>query len=204
MRLGILGGTFNPIHLGHLMLADAAREQCDLDQVWLMPTNAPPHKSSRGLPDARVRLELVRQAVRGHPGLRASDLELRLGGVSYTVRTVRWLRARYPTAKLFLIVGSDMLRVPWMALDELRRLCTFVVADRQLQAAAPQRHSRPGAALLGGRRVTGVRRIATPRVDLSSTMIRNRVRRGLSIRYVVPETVRRTILRRGLYRRSRA
>ena len=190
MRLGILGGSFNPVHHGHLVLAECAREQCALDQVWLMPTAVPPHKSSRGLPPAALRLKLVRLAVRGHPGLKASDLELRLGGVSYTIRTMRWLRARYPRATLFLIVGADMLRVPWVALDELQRLCTFIVADRELPSGA------------GGRRIRGVKRLAMPRVDISSSMIRERVRRGRSIRDLVPEPVRRAIATHGLYRRA--
>ena len=185
MRLGILGGTFNPIHLGHLMLAECAREQCALDQVWFMPTAIPPHKPSRQLLDGAQRLALVRLAIRGHEAFRASDLELRLGGVSYTLRTVRLLRARDPRAKLFLIVGADMLRVSWYGMEELRRLCTFVVAQRP--SVEPFR------------RLRGMRTITIPQVEIASSMIRARIRRGRSIRYLVPEAVRQSILRRRLY-----
>lgn len=193
MRLGILGGTFNPIHLGHLMLAECARDQCALDQVWFVPTAIPPHKPSRRLLDGAQRLALVRLAIRGHPAFRASDVELRLGGVSYTLRTVRLLRARDPRADLFLIVGSDMLQVPWYGMEELRRLCTFVVAHRP---------ERPRSRTIGGvegRRLPGMRTITIPQVEISSSMIRSRIRRGRSIRYLVPDAVRQSILRRRLY-----
>ncbi|MBI3088515.1 MAG: nicotinate (nicotinamide) nucleotide adenylyltransferase [Candidatus Omnitrophica bacterium] len=183
-RLGILGGTFNPIHLGHLLLAECAREQYALDQVWFMPTAVPPHKSARRLLDARHRLAMVRLAVRGHPAFRASDLELQLGGVSYTIRTIHALRRRVPGARLFYLVGADLLAVEWHRMDALRRLCTFAAAGR------------PGHAM---RRVAGMRRIAMPQVDVSSSMIRGRIRRGQSIRYLVPDAVARYIARHRLY-----
>ena len=186
MRLGILGGTFNPIHLGHLILAECAREQCALDQVWFIPTATPPHKAPRDLLDGAKRLALVRLAIRGHPSFRASDLELELGGISYTIRTVRFLHARYPRARLFLIVGSEMLQVPWVGLPELRRLCTFVVAPRA------------GRDRL--RRLPRMQRLVMPQMAISSSMIRARIRRGQSIRYLVPDAVARSIIRRRLYR----
>jgi nicotinate-nucleotide adenylyltransferase len=191
MRLGILGGTFNPIHLGHLVLAESAREQAGLDQVWFIPTATPPHKSPKGLPDGRTRLRLVRLAIRGHPAFRASGLELRLGGVSYTLRTVQWLRQHHPKARLHLIVGADMLRVHWYGMDALSRLCTFLVAQR------PDQAGRPAGPLAAARRL---RLIHMPQLDISSTMIRERVRRGRSIRYLVPEAAAREIARSGLYR----
>ncbi|MBI4323180.1 MAG: nicotinate (nicotinamide) nucleotide adenylyltransferase [Candidatus Omnitrophica bacterium] len=210
MRLGILGGTFNPIHLGHVILAECARDQCALDQVWFIPTAIPPHKPSRQLLDGAQRLALVRLAIRGHPAFRASDVELRLGGVSYTLRTVRLLRARHPHANLFLIVGSDMLQVPWYGMAELRRLCTFVVAPRPttrpLRPFDAPRHAaglaqgRPERAKrVEGRRLPGMRTITIPQVEISSSMIRARIRRGRSIRYLVPDAVRQAILRRRLY-----
>jgi len=186
MRLGILGGTFNPIHLGHLVLAECAREQCRLDEVWFMPAAIPPHKPSQDLLDGRLRLALIRSAIRGHPAFRASDVELKLGGVSYTLRTVRVVRQRKPNATVFLIVGSDMLTVKWYGMEELRRLCTFMVAER-----AGGRHARP---------VPGMRRLSMPQVGISSSMIRDRIRHGESIRYLVPDAVARYIARHRLYR----
>lgn len=185
LRLGILGGSFNPIHLGHLILAESAREQCRLDRVLFMPTATPPHKSSRGLLDGAQRLAMVRLALRGHPAFQASDLELRLGGVSYTLRTIRALHARYPKAKLFVMIGADMTQVRWYGMSELSRLCTFVVAPR------PDSKSR---------RIHGMRRIDMPLVDISSSMIRDRLRRRQSIRYLVPDAVERYLIRHRLFR----
>ncbi len=196
MHLGILGGTFNPIHLGHLVLAESARQQCALDQVWFMPTARPPHKSSRGVLSGPVRLHMVRLAVKGHPAFEASDLELRLGGISYTVNTVRALRAKHPRAELFLIVGADMLSVSWRGMEELAREGTFAAAGRQSSSgdhsAAPAGHTVLDTAR--------VRPISMPRLDVSSSMIRERVRQRLSIRYLVPDAVARYISRHRLYR----
>ena len=195
MRLGILGGTFNPIHVGHLVLAESAREQARLDRVLFIPTATPPHKRARGLIDGATRLRLVRLAIRGHAAFRASDVELRLGGVSYTVRTVQWLHARYPDAQLHLIVGQDMLPVRWYGMDELNRLCTFLVARRPDSSAV----RADGL----GRSARRVRTITMPQLEISSTDIRARIRWGRSIRYLVPEAVERDIRRSRLYRGAR-
>ena len=194
MRLGLFGGTFNPIHLGHLLLAESAREQCRLDQVWFMPTATPPHKASRELLDGAARLSLIRLALRGHAAFRASDLELRQGGVSYTIHTLRAIAGRHPDAQLFLIVGSDLLGVRWYAAEEIRRLCTIVVAERARSGGSPR-----GLLSAPGR----TRRIVMPPIEISSSMIRARIRRGRSIRYMVPDAVATAIARRGWYRRGR-
>ncbi len=185
MRLGIFGGTFNPIHYGHLMLAECAREQFRLDEIWFMPTATPPHKIGRELPGGRVRLAMVKLAVRSHPNLCGCDLELRRGGVSYTLDTIQAVHREHPRARLFFIMGSDMLRVPWRGLPTLRRLCTFLAAERPDGAA---------------KRWPGVRTINMPTLAISSSEIRARVRRGESIRYWVPDAVAAYIHRHRLYR----
>ena len=187
MRLGILGGTFNPIHLGHLILAEAAREQARLDQVWFVPTAIPPHKRPRELASAAARWDMVRLAIREQPALRADAVELRRGGVSYTVETIRAIRRRVPRARLFLIVGSEMLQVRWVGLTEIAESCTFLVASRT--TARPRRPR--------GLRIQWVR---MPRIEISSSMIRARRHHRRSIRFLVPDAVARCIARRHLYR----
>ena len=132
-----------------------------------------------------MRLALVRAAIRGQAAFRASSLELKRGGVSYTLDTVRAVHAVHPTARLFLLIGADMLNARWHGLEELQHRCTFLVAPRTEGSRVPERQG--GLAL------------AMPRLDLSSSMIRERIRRGQSIRYLVPDAVARLIARRRLY-----
>ena len=189
MRLGIFGGTFNPIHLGHLLLAEGARETLRLDRVLFIPTHVPPHKRAADLLPSKERLRLVQLAIRGHPAFAASDLEVRRPGPSYTVDTVRLLRRRFPNAQLFLLMGADMLRVRWRGWSKLRRACTLAVARR------------PGGA--PPRREAGIRWVPMPQVAIASSDIRARLRRGRSIHYLVPAAVERAIRRRRFYRPAR-
>lgn len=187
MRLGILGGTFNPIHLGHLLLAETARETLRLDRVLFVPTHQPPHKTSSDLLPGRVRLTLIRLAIREHPAFAVSDIELQRGGPSYTIETVRLLRAQLPDAQLVLLMGEDMLAVPWRAWAELKRLCRIAAARR------------PGRK---GRRERGIEWLTMPQMDIASSTIRSRIRAGRSIRYLVPGPVERYIRQHQLYRRD--
>ena len=198
MRLGIFGGTFNPIHLGHLILAEFAREQCRLDQVWFIPTASPPHKAARDLADGRHRLAMVRLAVQRHPHFRTVDMELTRGGRSYTVETVREVQRHYPNARLYYLVGSDMLRVPWVGLDELRRRGRFVVAGRPLSDRRARRHATRSANPHFGQ----IQPVAMPELAISSSMIRERIAHGRSIHYLVPDAVERYLRRHRLYRRG--
>ncbi len=188
LRLGILGGTFNPIHDGHLLLAETAREALRLDRVLFIPAGRPPHKPARGLLPGGARMALVRCAIRGQAAFAASDMELRRRGRSYTIDTVRALRRRFPQATLFLLLGADLLEVPWRAWEELQRLCTVAVAARS-----------------GGRivRRAGLVTLPMPVVAISSSDIRQRLATHRSIRYLVPEAVERAIRRHGWYGASR-
>jgi nicotinate-nucleotide adenylyltransferase len=169
------------------VLAEAARQQHRLDQIWFIPTAMPPHKTARGLAGGAHRLAMVRLAVRGNPAFKVRDVELRRGGLSYTLETVRALQQRHPRHVWFLIVGADMLAVRWYGLPELARRCTFLVAGR---AGAGVRHRFPR-----------MRRLTMPTLDISSSMIRQALRRGQSVRYLVPEAVDRYLRRHRLYRR---
>jgi nicotinate-nucleotide adenylyltransferase len=182
--IGLLGGSFDPVHVGHLALAVNARAALGLEEVWLIPARTPPHKRGRRLTDARHRLAMLRRAVRGLPGLRVCTIELERPGPSYTVETVRALRRAQP-GRYVLLVGADMaLDLPrWR---EARALLRMVEV-----AAAP----RPGWTL-----PPRVRRIPAPSLDVSSREIRARAKRGLPITFLVTPEVERYILRHGLYR----
>ena len=187
-RIGILGGSFDPIHTGHLIIADRVAEELRLDCVLLIPTAVTPHKLNRKLAPAKDRLAMVRAAIRGNPRLQASDIEIRRKGVSYTIDT---LRALQQNAKLHLILGADSLGwLPkWREIREIARLAIFVVVRRP--------HQKTSRMPIKGVRV---RFLDSPLIEISSTDIRARVKRGRSIRYLVPEAVDQYIARRKLYR----
>ena len=187
MRLGIFGGTFNPIHWGHLVLAESAREQLRLDRVLFVPAHRPPHKPAQGLLPGPVRLKLVQLAMTDNPAFVASDIELQRGGVSYSIDTVRMLKRELPTAKLFLLIGADMLAVRWRAWDGLKRLCTIAVVQR------------PGATPI--RREPGLKWLTMPQIDISSSEVRRRLASGRSIRYLVPPAVERYLHQHHRYQR---
>lgn len=187
MKLGILGGSFNPIHHGHLIIATRVAEALKLDRVLFIPTAVSPLKSRRDFAPARDRLAMVRTALRGSPRFAASDTEIRRGGTSYTVDTLKALR-KGRSDGLFLILGADAARLlpQWRSVDEVKRLATLVFVERPGLRAGP---GMPKHLV-----------VAVPLLDISSSEIRARVRRNLSIRYLVPETVERYIRRKGLYR----
>jgi nicotinate-nucleotide adenylyltransferase len=184
MRLGIFGGSFNPIHIGHLLLAETAREQCSLDRVLFVPTGTPPHKSAKDLLSGAVRLQLIEAAIRDQPAFAVSDVELGRSGVSYSIDTVQMLRRRLPEAKLFLLLGQDMLAVRWVGWSELKRLCTVAAAARSGMKK---------------RREANIKWLKMPAVDISSSEIRRRLKAGRSIRYLVPPAVERYIRQHHLY-----
>lgn len=191
-RTGLMGGTFDPIHAGHLLAAEAAREAAGLDEVWFIPTNVPPHKPQPGA-GARERLEMVRLAIADHPAFRAEQAELDRGGVSYTVDTVAALRERYPERSFYWIVGTDMMNdLPnWHRIEELAAQVRFVCLRRQGE------ESEEGA--LPAYLREKLLHAPMPPIGISSTDIRERLRGGRSIRYQVPEAVRDYIERNGLY-----
>lgn len=194
-RLGIFGGTFDPFHLGHLAAAQDVLEAQELDRVLFLPTGTPPHKGSDDLTPGGLRLRMVRAGIEGDDRFAASDLELRRGGVSYTVETLRELAAEEAGAEMHLIMGADQWssfgrwREPW----EIARLATIVVMTREGEGAAS-----PDSGFSGGEEPPRVE-VPVVRFDLSSTLIRDRVSRGRSIRYLVPESVRRIIEAAKLY-----
>jgi nicotinate-nucleotide adenylyltransferase len=184
MRIGILGGSFDPVHHGHLILGRAAREELGLDTVLFVPAKLSPHKTHTRPATEEDRLTMVRLALADEPGFAVDDLELRRPPPSYTVDTLRELAARHRDAELFLLIGTDNAGKfdTWYQPDEIARLAQVVVLQRTADAPT---HAWPV-----------VRRL----VDVSSTEIRRRVAEGRSIRYLTPAAVCDYIKERGLYR----
>lgn len=185
-RIGILGGTFNPIHTGHLLIAEGVKEKLGLDYVLFIPCYLPPHKKHLKLAPARHRLAMVRLAIKGKPSFKISTIEIERRGKSYSVDTLEKLHKLYKgKARFFFIIGSDSITGlrTWKSIDKLMKLCKLVAV------------TRPGYRL----RYPGVKMINLPTLPISSTDIRRLVKQGKSIRYLVPDAVKRYILRNGLY-----
>lgn len=197
MRIGILGGTFNPPHLGHLVAAQEAHRELALDHVLLVPAGTPPHKPVDDEPGAQHRLELSRLAVSDDERFAVSDLELRRDGPSYTVDTLKVLSTKAPSDELFLILGGDIAAgLPkWHEPETVLELATVAIAKRR--GTAKSTVDEALAQLRGGERA---RFFQMPRIGISSTMVRRRVRARQPIRYFVPDSVMHYIETHGLYR----
>jgi nicotinate-nucleotide adenylyltransferase len=196
VRLGILGGTFNPPHIGHLICAQEAYVRLNLDLVMLIPALVPPHKPVEDEPGPEHRLELCRLAPRGDDRLDVSDIEIVRRGPSYTVDTLEQLTREAPERDLFLILGGDIAAgLPrWRDPERVLSLATVAVAERR---GTPREAVQDGLAQVKaeGR----AQFFAMPTIDVSSTLVRERVRSGQPIRYLVPEAVDHYIRDHGLY-----
>ena len=193
-RYGVFGGSFDPVHYGHLLVAEEAAAQLDLRRVLFLPAFRPAHKRRRSLAPVEHRLAMLRLAVRGNPRFEVSSLEASSGGVSYTVDTLSALAAKR-NGPLYFIMGQDSLEEfdTWRSPGTILRLARLVVVPRGDRDLPPLRPAL--------RRRTIVLR--SPRVGISSSEIRNRVRRSRSVRYWTPDSVRAYIARHGLYRNRR-
>lgn len=188
-RIGVLGGTFDPVHAVHLDIANAAVEQCDLDRVLFVVSARPPHKRNATFAGPEDRYAMVAAALAGEERFEPSRIELDRMGPSYTVDTLRLLRARHPAAELYVILGMDsLIDLPgWKEPEEILRLARLLVVPRPGDSTVPRE-------LIGRYQM-----LKFPATDLSSTEIRRRVAAGESIDGLVPESVRRIIQDRGLY-----
>jgi nicotinate-nucleotide adenylyltransferase len=216
-QLGIFGGTFDPIHVAHLRCADEAREQLGLSRVLFIPAADPPHKSRRMTPAAQ-RLAMVRLAIAGNPAFAASTLELERRGPSYTVDTLRQLRATLPAStRLTLLIGLDSYRdlATWHQYRMLFWLADVAVWTRPQVRLGSPRAMLPVAArgdfCYGTNRSelihhsgNRIRFLTVTALDISASVIRQRVQRGQSVRYLVPASVERYMRRAALYRQGRA
>jgi nicotinate-nucleotide adenylyltransferase len=200
-KLGVLGGSFNPVHLGHLVLAETAREALGLERVLFIPAKLPPHKRAAALADGADRLAMVRLAVAGNPALAVSDIELRRPGVSYSVDTVRALRENLgPGTEIYFLIGMDTVAelTGWREIAALARLCKFVPLSRP-GIAGPNAAALESAIGKLPARAIIKRAVAMPVIGISSSDIRRRVAQGRTIRYLVPDAVAAYIRRKRLY-----
>lgn len=185
-KVGILGGTYNPPHIGHLMIANEVKHALDLDEVRLMPTAMPPHKDADNQVTKEQRLEMVRLAVGETCGLTVSSYEIDRGGISYTFDTMKCLTEKEPDTKFYFIIGGDMIDQldTWHRIEELLDLMTFVGVNRpgwQSETDYP------------------VQLVSIPEIDLSSTLLRERFQTGGPVTFLVPQSVEAFIRREGLY-----
>jgi|APTNR8051073442_1049403.scaffolds.fasta_scaffold00090_75 nicotinate-nucleotide adenylyltransferase len=199
-RVGIFGGSFNPVHTGHLVMAQDALERFGLHKVLWIPAAQPPHKLSQALAPAADRLDMLRLALQDDPRFEVSEEELNRGGVSYTVDTVQRLQTRRPEVQWTLIIGGDTLCElhTWKDIGRLLTLCQIVTVARPGFAADKMdptllRLPEPWPRKLLADVITG------HRVEIASSELRQRIQRGQSIRYLVPEAVERYIRERRLY-----
>jgi len=201
MRLGIYGGTFDPVHYGHLLLAEQCREQCALDEVWFVPAGQPPHKEAMGITRAEARIDMLDFALAGMPEFVVSRMEVEREGPSYTVDTLQALVDEDDSCELFLLIGADSLSdlSRWREPQRILELATVVAVNR---GPFDEQQLRDEVACLGEDAMDRIRLVEMPGIDISASDIRRRVREGRSVRFLTPRPVAHFIAEQGLYRDS--
>ncbi|MBA4493076.1 nicotinate-nucleotide adenylyltransferase [Paenactinomyces guangxiensis] len=192
MKVGIFGGTFDPIHMGHLLLAQQALEEVPLDHVWFIPASEPPHKQDKQITPSDHRVRMVELAIENNPAFCLSRIELDRQGPSYTVDTVQELAETYPNHQFFLLVGADMVKdLPhWYKIKKILQFVQVIALGR------PGVDLEPLAADIAAS-VTWIS--GGIETNLSSTLIRHRVAQGKTVRYLVPDSVCQYMKEHGLY-----
>ena len=189
MKIGIFGGSFNPPHIGHLILAQNLRGAKNLDRVIFVPTNIPPLKKQQDLLDVETRLHMVDLSIKDNPYFEVSRVEIERGGTSYTFETLKIFKEFFKNkAQLFFIAGSDVLKNIhlWKKKEEIFKLARFIVVTRKnfkIPSSLPKE----------------IEKFEMETIEISSSQIREKIKRGESIRYMVPESVRKFILEKKLY-----
>ena len=194
-HIGIYGGSFNPPHMGHLIVCESVRSQLGLDKVIFVPSATPPHKKDLRLALAEVRLEMTKLAVAGNPAFTVSDAEVRRGGTSYTVDTLMEIKKENPQDRLHLIIGADnwIEFDTWKSPEQILDLTDIVVMTRPGFAVDRHAHPPPGQS---GR---NVRFVEVPQIGISGTMIRLNIKSRRSIKYLVPPDIEGYIQKHALY-----
>jgi nicotinate-nucleotide adenylyltransferase len=198
-KIGIMGGTFDPIHIGHLVTAEAVRVEYNLEKVLFIPAANPPHKQNSEVTPALHRFVMTVMATYSNPFFYVSSIELERPGPSYTIDTVRSLVQEYgENCRLYFITGADAVNdlQTWNEIDELLELCEFIATTRPGCVSAHDNLIK----YFGAKALNRIHRLTTPELEISATDIRERVNKGRSIKYIVPESVENYILKEGLYR----
>ena len=187
-KIGVLGGTFDPPHFGHLLIAEEARQTCCLDEIWFMPSKIPPHKKISSLSTDDDRVEMVKRAIKNNPYFKLSLIEFERNGPSFTIDTMKELNRRYNNDKFFFIIGGDMVHYlpKWKDIHELMTLVTFIGINR------------PGFSISNNSN-ENVIMVEAPQLDISSSQIRQRIQQDQSVRYLLPEPVLDYIKENELY-----
>ncbi|TCN24634.1 nicotinate-nucleotide adenylyltransferase [Mesobacillus foraminis] len=185
-KVGILGGTFNPPHIGHLIIANEVLSALSLDSIWFMPNQEPPHKRKEGDVTNEQRVEMLELAIKGHPCFRVESIELERSGPSYTYDTMKLLTERHGDKEFYFIIGADMIEYlpKWHKVDELQNLLTFVGVNRPAYSSETK---------------YDILYVESPMMELSSSLIRKRIGDNQTIRYLIPDSVRLYIEENQLY-----
>ena len=185
-KVGVIGGTFDPPHVGHLLIANDVRQKLSLDEVWFMPNHIPPHKQNKSVTPTPIRVEMIQAAVASNSSFRVETIELQRDGPSYTYDTMLLLAKKYPDTRCYFIIGADMVEYlpKWHNIEKLLEIITFVGVKR------------PGYTFSSEYPVIEVE---APQMDISSTLIRKRVQEGWTSQYLVPDSVKEIIEEKRLY-----
>ena len=197
-KIGIMGGTFNPIHIGHLILAQTALEQFGLDKVLFMPSKNPPHKRNEYILDDEVRAAMVQLAIEDNPYFELSTFEMEREGITYTADTLEQLTTLHPDEEYFFIVGADSLFYidKWKDPEIILDLCTLVAAVRDQRT---RQEMEEQIAYLSNQYQATIELLDSPNIDISSSMIRERAKVGLSVDYYVSTRVADYMAKNSLY-----
>lgn len=192
MKLGIFGGTFNPPHIGHMVVAESVRDQLQLDTILFIPSATPPNKRDGSVAPGNERLAMTKIAIDDHPAFQVSDIEISRGGISYSIDTLAALAEMYRNANLHLIIGADNLIEfeTWKSPEKILSKADLVVVTR------PGFDARSHEGVFTRRAL----HVKIPQIGISGTEIRRRIKMGRSIRYLVPRGVEEYIMRTGLFR----
>ena len=195
MKIGLFGGTFNPIHVGHLIIAEWIRDELEIDTVYFIPTAIPPHKSNSDIIEAKHRYEMVKSAINNHDKFEVSDFEMK-STQSYSIDTINFFKNKFrlPDKNIFFIIGEDNLAQldKWCSPEKIIQACSLIVVPRNFEKFKEKLKKNKN-------KYKDYFIIKFPYLDISSTMIRERIKIGKSIKYLVPDSVEDYIIKEGLY-----